>query len=79
MPTLTHDQLAALARTGAGNNEIEAIIKRGMTPDERQIVLAARAMWKADRAVKRGKAKLASSYRHTIITEIGRASCRERV
>jgi len=68
MPTLSHDQLSALARTGAGNNEIEAILKRAMTPDERQVVLAARAMWKADRAVKRSKAKLSSSDRHTKIT-----------
>ena len=34
MPTLTHDQLAALARTGALNREIEAALGRAMTHDK---------------------------------------------
>jgi hypothetical protein len=66
MPVLTNDQLSALARTGAGNNEIEAVLRRAMTPEEKQVVMAARAAWKADRAVKRSKTKLASSDRQRL-------------
>jgi hypothetical protein len=68
MPTLTHDQLAALARTGALNREIEASLGRGMTADERAVVDRARVLWRLSREAKRHKAKLGSSDRHTQIT-----------
>jgi hypothetical protein len=42
MPDLTHDQLAALARTGASNREIVAALGRPMTDAERTTVDRAR-------------------------------------
>ena len=79
MPTLTHDQLAALARTGALNREIEAALGRAMTPDERAVVDRARVLWRLSREAKRHKAKAGSSDRHTIITaersKVDRVAC----
>lgn len=82
MPTLTHDQLSALAKTGALNREIEAALGRAMTPDERTIVDRARVLWRLSREAKRHKAKLGSSDRHTAITsersKVDRVPCAGR-
>ncbi|MEY4940407.1 MAG: hypothetical protein RIQ93_2142 [Verrucomicrobiota bacterium] len=68
MPTLTLEQISALARNGSGNNEIEAVLGRKMTPEEKTAALKGRAFGKAARAVKREKVKLGSSDRHTQVT-----------
>ena len=81
MPTLTHDQLAALARASALNREIEATLGRAMNEDERAVVDRARVLWRLSREAKRHKAKLGSSDRHTAITaersKVDRVPCED--
>ena len=55
MTTLTSDQLAALARSGATNREIEATLGREMTEAERTVVDRARVVGRLNKTQKRAR------------------------
>ena len=57
MPKLTHEQISTMARSGSGNNEIEAFLGRLMNTDEKAAMLRGRAQRKMALAAKRQKAK----------------------
>jgi len=63
LPTLTHDQLAALARSGVTNRGIEATLGRAMTADERAAVDRARVVAQLQREVRRSKAPKSNAQR----------------
>lgn len=64
MPDLTHDQLSALAQTGALNREIEAALGREMTEAERAVVDRARVVWRLKRKAKRDRGPISDREKH---------------
>jgi hypothetical protein len=56
MPALTPEQLAALANTGALNQEIEATLGRKMNDAEKNTVNRARTIWRLRRASNKAAA-----------------------
>jgi hypothetical protein len=64
VPTLTNDQLSALAQTGALNREIEAALGREMTDAERAIVDRARVVWRLKRKAKRDRGPISDREKH---------------
>jgi hypothetical protein len=81
MPALTPEQLAALARSGANNRQIEAMLGHTLAGAELATVDKARVVSKLQRDVKRNAKKLGSADRHAVLTaeksKVDRVPCED--